>query len=66
MVTHCATGVRSTVEKCTSHSYDFGLHLSYTRKDVWVKWVAPREISIHLTSKQKNKSDRRSTEEQKL
>lgn len=52
IITYCATGVRSTVEKCTSHSNNLCLHLSYTRKDIWVKWVAPCKISIYLGSKE--------------
>lgn len=50
MMTYCATGVRSTVEKRASHSHNLCLHFSYTRKDIWVKWVAPSKISIYLSA----------------
>lgn len=51
MITHCATRVRSTVKECARHSDNLCLHLSYTREDVWVKWVAPCKISIYLATK---------------
>lgn len=51
MITYCAARVRSTMEECARHSDNLCLHLSYTREDVWVKWVAPCKISIYLATK---------------
>lgn len=51
IITCRATGVRSTMEKCAGHSHNLCLHLSHTRKDVWVKRVAPCKISIYLCGK---------------
>lgn len=56
-ITYCAAGVWSTVEKCARHSDNLCLHLSYPRKDVRVKWVAPCEISIYLGIKERNKQE---------
>lgn len=61
LITYCATGVRSTMEKCASHSNNLCLHLSYARKYVWVQWVAPCKVSINLGTKA-NKRDKKNTE----
>ena len=66
MITYCATGVGSTMEKCASHSDNLCLHLSYTRKDVWVKWVAPCKVSVYLQTNKQTKTPKNETQDGKI
>lgn len=46
--TYGAAGVGAAVEERARHPHDLSLHLPHTGKDVRVKRVAPRKISINL------------------